>query len=84
MNLPSKPSLTLLYNEARLTQLSDALDALHSAAADGTLRTVSTVSNAELIAWLHEIIYVAQETIAEIREQQDEGAEGLHLVRRTS
>ncbi len=80
----SKPALQLLYNEARLAHLADALDTLHSAAADGTLRAVSTLSNAELIAWLNEIIYVAQETITEVREQCSEDGEGLHLVRKTS
>ncbi|MCK6579891.1 MAG: hypothetical protein L6Q98_17510 [Anaerolineae bacterium] len=85
MSPTHQPTLQLLYNDARLSSLFDALDALHSAASDGSLRTVTTLSNAEMIAWLRDLIYTAQETIEEIQDNNVAAAfEGLSLVRKTS
>ena len=80
-----QPNLQLLYNNARLSSLFDALDELHSAASDGNLREVTPLTNAEMIAWLRDVMYTAQETIEEIESNSDGSAEeGLRLVRKTS
>lgn len=62
--------LTLLYNDRRLADLFDVLDQLHTAASDDQLDKVTTLSKRELIACLHEFIYVAQETLNEIEGEQ--------------
>jgi len=74
-------SLHLLFNDARMATIADALDELHSAASDGRLRQVTTLQDAELLGWLYELIYTANETMAEIRRSQA-GAEagGPHIV----
>lgn len=79
-----QPNLQLLYNDARLSALFDALDELHSAASDGNLHAVTTLSNAEMIAWLRDLMYTAQEAIEEIQAQNVDAAEGLRLVRKLS
>ncbi|MDZ4768431.1 MAG: hypothetical protein SGJ24_04820 [Chloroflexota bacterium] len=84
MSATTQPNLQLLYNDARLTTLFDALDELHSASADGNLRAVTPLSNTEMIAWLQDLVYIAQETIVEIREQNADSTQGIQLVRKTS
>ncbi|MBK8022044.1 MAG: hypothetical protein IPK19_11610 [Chloroflexi bacterium] len=85
MSPTHQATLQLLYNDARLSALFDALDELHSAASDGNLGAVTTLSNADMIAWLRDLMYTAQETIEEIEDQNVSAAhEGLHLVRKTS
>ena len=79
-----QPNLQLLYNTARLSDLLEALDELHSAASDGNLRTVTPMSNAEMMGWLYEVIYTAQETMHEIESKNAETAVGLTLVRKSS
>ncbi len=79
-----QPNLQLLYNTARLSDLLDALDELHSAASDGNLRAVTPMSNAELVSWLYEVIYTARETMNEIESGKVEPAAGLSLVRKSS
>lgn len=79
-----QPNLQLLYNTARLSDLLDALDELHSAASDGNIRAVTPMSNAELKSWLTEVIYTAQETMQEIESKNAEAAAGLSLVRKSS
>ncbi len=79
-----QPNLQLLYNEARLSGLLEALDELHSAASDGNVRAVTPLSNAELTSWLYEIIYTAQEAMSEIESKNAEPAAGLTLVRKSS
>lgn len=80
-----QPNLQLLYNTARLSDLLEALDELHSAASDGNIRAVTPMSDAELKSWLYEVIYMAQETMHEIDDsKQGEAAAGLNLVRKSS
>lgn len=70
MQTPEHNSLALLFTENHLSALFEALDDLHSAASEGELHTVTTMSQRELVAWLNECIYTAQETVAEIKRQQ--------------
>jgi hypothetical protein len=72
-------SLQLLYNDARLGRLIDMLDELHTAASEGTLASVTPLTNVELVGWLREFIYTAHETIVEI-EQHSADAAGIALV----
>lgn len=68
------------YNDVRLDSLGALLDELHSAASEGQLPTVTPLSNTELVSWLRELIYTAEETIVEIEEHQTEPP-GLVLVK---
>lgn len=78
----TQPTLHLLYNEARLAALYDALDELHGAASEGALPTTTTLSNAELMGWLREIVYTAQETMAEMDKRS--AGSGLSLIKKSS
>jgi hypothetical protein len=73
-------NLQLLYNDARLDSLLETLDEIHTAASDGNLPDVTTVGKAELVGWLYELMYTAQETIREL-EQSSTDAPGLTLVK---
>jgi hypothetical protein len=73
-------NLQLLYNDARLGNLLDTLDELHTAASEGHLRQITTVSDAELVGWLYELIYMAQETMAEIENHHEQREPELLLV----
>jgi hypothetical protein len=79
-----QPNLQLLYNTARLSDLLEALDELHSAASDGNIRAVTPMSNAELKSWLYEVIYTAREAMVEIESKNVEAETGLTLVRKSS
>lgn len=61
------------YNIVQATAVEnvyETLDQLHSAASFGNQETLSGMSNAETLKWLQEVIYMAQETIVEIENQQ--------------
>jgi hypothetical protein len=64
-------NLNVLYNENHLADLFDALDELHSAVTEGQLPKVTSLNKRELLAWLRDIIYTAQETIEEIDQQRE-------------
>jgi hypothetical protein len=70
----------LLYNDARLASVGTMLDELHTAASDGDLSNLSPLSPVEMVAWLRELIYTAEETIMEIEEHATEPA-GLVRVK---
>lgn len=70
----------VLYNDARLEHLSATLDELHSAASEGHLPALTPLNSTELVSWLRELIYTAEETIVEIEEHKSEPA-GLFLVK---
>jgi len=78
----TQPNLQLLYNEVRLAALYDALDELHGAASEGVLSTTTTLSNVELMGWLREIVYTAQETIAEMDKHS--AGSGIYLIKKSS
>jgi hypothetical protein len=77
-------NLQILYTEARLDAVQTALDELHTAASEGNLHTVSTLSRAELVDWLREFIYTAQETLSEIESQPGEPAYLRLVIRKSS
>jgi hypothetical protein len=73
-------NLQLLTNDARLESLGTMLDELHTAASEGSLQGLTPLNPTELVSWLRELIYTAQETIVEIEEHRAEPA-GLYLVK---
>jgi hypothetical protein len=78
-----QPQIQLLYTEARLVALFQALDELHSAASEDRLNAITTVSKVELVGWLHELVYTAQETIAEIEGRAGSEQPALSLVKKS-
>lgn len=58
--------LNTLYTDARFELLFLALDTLHDAASEGRTHQVTALSKDELIGWLKEIAYTANETIREL------------------
>ncbi len=68
MNQNPEHTLSILYLDNTLGELYEALDELHSAASDGQLSEMTKLSKRELLAWLRDVIYTAQETIEEIGE----------------
>ena len=73
-------NLHLLYNDARLGNLLDTLDELHTAASEGNLQQITTVSDAELVGWLYEVMYTAQEIMSEIDNHHEQREPELTLV----
>ena len=73
--------MTQNNQDAQLQNLYETLDALHTAASEGRLDTITALGNRELLAWLHDLIYTAEETVAEI-EQHSTREPILRLVPR--
>lgn len=65
-----QPNFQIIYNNTRLAGLFQSLDELHTAASEGRLRNVTALTDAELVGWLQELMYTAEETIVEIRAQE--------------
>lgn len=55
-----------LLNDSRLAAALETIDDLHDAVTDGTLSSTTTLSKRELVCWLRDLVYTAQETINEI------------------
>lgn len=75
-----QPNLQLLYNDARLGTLLDALDELHTAASEGHLSEITTLKDAELMGWLYELVYTAQQTMEEIERHHEQCEPELVLI----
>lgn len=69
-----------LITEAYIASLWEKLDELHGLASEGKLHTRSTLSGTEMLNWLHEMLFVVQETIDEVEAQAVEVPE-LKLVK---
>jgi len=77
-----QPDFEIIYNDARLAGLSQYLDELHSAASEGQLQAVTPLSDEELVGWLQEMIYTANETLVEMEQRKtQQAAPHLRLVK---
>ena len=68
------------YDAAWFEMVFLALDCLHDDVSAARLNSVSPLGPAEMVGWLEEIIYTAQEAITEIRAKSEyvtEAANGL-------
>lgn len=81
MGQTHQPELQLLHNGNRLEDLFQVLDDIHTAASDGRLQSVTTLTNAELMSWLYELAYTAEETIDELRKAESNTVPCLRLVK---
>jgi hypothetical protein len=73
-----QPDFQIIYNDNRLASLFQSLDELHTAASEGNLDTITPLANAELMSWLQELIYTAEETLVEINNHETR-PDGSHL-----
>jgi hypothetical protein len=78
------PTRTILYSEARLEWLLEAVDELHGALSEGNLSAVTQMTEIELQSWLKEVVWVAQEALAEMENQRTGQEPTLALVRKSS
>lgn len=62
--------VSFLHTAARLADVLETLDTVHTAASGSTLETLNGRGKAELIALLREIAYVAAETAHELEHDQ--------------
>jgi hypothetical protein len=58
------------FTEENFEALLRLMDCLHDAAAVGELHTVSPLDAREVIGWLDDIIFTAEEVIRELQEQE--------------
>ncbi len=71
-----------LFTDAGLAAVYEAFDDLHSAASEGVHHKLTPLGNRELVGWLQELVYTAQETIAEIeRANGSNGQPTLTLIK---
>ncbi|MCC6615462.1 MAG: hypothetical protein IT320_18460 [Anaerolineae bacterium] len=71
------------YSEARLSWLLEAVDDLHSAASEGELGALTSLTDGEVVSWLREVIWVAQEALTEMEAHKNQEPR-LFLVRKSS
>jgi len=76
-----QPDFQLMVNDVRLAHLFEALDELHSAASEGQLQKLTALNDVELVGWLRDFVYTAQETIAEIEGRENTRPANLKLVK---
>jgi hypothetical protein len=84
MGLKQHPNRQMLYSEARLAWLMEAVDELHTAIADGELASVTSLNETEVVGILHELIYTAREALDEIEGQRDKRLPQFALIRKSS
>ena len=58
--------LQALFTDMRFESLFNAIDRLHDAASSGKIAEVTNLSTDEVIGWLRDIVYTANETINEL------------------
>ena len=63
--------LQALFTDIRFESIFNAIDRLHDAASSGKLAEVTNLSTDEVIGWLQDIAYTANETIRELENTND-------------
>ncbi len=70
-----------LVSDARMEALFEMFDDLHNAATEGQLHTVTSLNKRELVGWLRELMFTAEETISEIERQAVYAEPVIRLVK---
>ncbi|MBA3875140.1 MAG: hypothetical protein H0X30_38945 [Anaerolineae bacterium] len=63
------PNRDFLLTDAGLEAVVEVFDDLHDAASEGQLQELTALDNRELLGWLRELVFTAQETISEIESR---------------
>ena len=71
MIVKSERKVIVLFEDSFLADLVERVDRLHTAASEGHLHDITTLPRQEVVEWLQEVIFTAEETIREI-SQNDE------------
>mgnify|MGYP003537330893 CR=1 FL=1 len=58
-----------LLTDDGLEAVFEVFDDLHDAASEGQLQDLTALDNRELLGWLRELVFTAQETISEIENR---------------
>ncbi len=58
-----------LFTDAGLAMVFEAIDDLHDAVSEDQMDELTALDNRELVGWLRELVYTAQETIVEIEKR---------------
>ena len=69
--------LQALFSDIRFESIFNAVDRLHDAASSGKIAEVTSLSTEEVIGWLRDIAYTANETIRELEDTSQYGWEDL-------
>jgi hypothetical protein len=69
-----------LFTDVRFESIFNALDRLHDAASSGKLAEVSNLNSDEVMGWLRDIVYTANETMRELEESQGRSYDWASLV----
>jgi hypothetical protein len=68
-------------SDARMAAVFQVFDDLHTAATEGELGAITSLNNRELVGWLRELVFTAQETISEIEQGKMLGEPVIRLVK---
>lgn len=81
LNNTQQTQLQLLPRDNRLDIAFETIDELHTAISEGNIEAISDIQNrAELVKWLRDVIYTAQETIMELESDHEESDFSLRVV----
>ena len=72
--------LQALFTDIRFESIFNAVDRLHDAASSSKLGEVTNLSTDEVIGWLRDIAYTANETIHELEQDADKACGWDNLV----
>jgi hypothetical protein len=72
--------LQALFTDVRFESIFSAIDRLHDAASSGKLAEVTNLPADEVIGWLRDIVYTANETIREIEESAQSTCDWQDMV----
>lgn len=79
LNNTEQTQLQLLPRNTRLDVVFETIDELHTAISEGNMESIGDLqSRAELVKWLRDVIYTAQETIIEL--ENDTTASNLRVA----
>ena len=83
MSRNTVPQLHILQHpeSSQHEMVLELLDQVHTAVSDRDLTVVTSMSKQELVRYLQDVIYTAQETIDELHRQQDEEVSFLRVVK---
>lgn len=81
LNQTRQTQIQLLPRHNRLDVAYEAIDELHTAISEGNIENLNGIqSRAELVNWLRDVIYTAQETIMEIEGEAVQPCPMLRVV----
>ncbi len=70
-----------LLTDAGLAAVYEVFDGLHDAASEDQLQELTTLDKRELLGWLRELVFTAQETISEIENRSARAARQEPVLR---